>query len=502
MAVKPTNLTDGRRLARNVCWNIVGAGAPLIIAVIAIPILINSLGKARFGILAIAWMVVGYFSLFDLGIGRALTKLVAEKLGNEQQNEAPSVIWTAISLMTVLGLIGAVVVSVLSPWLVESVFKIPLALKQETLKSFYVLALSIPIVILATGLRGILEAYQRFDLVNAVRIPVGSLTFLGPISVIPFSNSLVALVSILVAIRLISCFVYALLCLAVEPKLYRAAGIDFSIIRQLFGFGGWMTVTNIIGPVMVYMDRFLIGAMISMTAVAYYATPYEVVTKLLIIPGAIMGVMFPAFTTSLHQTGDRTIQLFSRTVSCLFIAVFPIVLIIVTFSHEGLALWIGNEFADKSSLVLKILSLGVFLNSHAQVPFGLIQGAGHPDLTAKLHLIELPFYLLLLWWMLDDYGITGAAIAWVLRIATDALFLYIMAGRLLSPMPLFTHRTILGTIITLLLIILGGVISGIFIKIIFVILAMLFFFSAAWFLILASKEREFILNYLKKTSER
>jgi hypothetical protein len=32
-------------------------------------------------------MVLSYFSLFDLGLGRALTQLVAEKLGKESGEE-------------------------------------------------------------------------------------------------------------------------------------------------------------------------------------------------------------------------------------------------------------------------------------------------------------------------------------------------------------------------------------------------------------------------------
>ncbi|HIB84841.1 MAG TPA: flippase, partial [Chromatiaceae bacterium] len=160
MSEKQPNFTSGRRLARNVLWNLLGTGAPLLVAIVAIPILIDGLGTARFGVLTLAWMVVGYFSLFDLGLGRALTKLVAEKLGKGLDDEIPALIWTAISLMTVLGVLGAVVVAALSPWLVVGVLKIPLDLQPETLTAFYLLAASIPIVIGTTGLRGILEAHQ------------------------------------------------------------------------------------------------------------------------------------------------------------------------------------------------------------------------------------------------------------------------------------------------------------------------------------------------------
>ena len=99
--VRP-DLLASRLLARNVVWNIIGIGSPMIVGLIAIPFLIDGLGVPRFGVLTLAWMIVGYFSLFDLGLGRALTKLVAERLGAGEFAEIPRLIWTAMALMLVL----------------------------------------------------------------------------------------------------------------------------------------------------------------------------------------------------------------------------------------------------------------------------------------------------------------------------------------------------------------------------------------------------------------
>lgn len=497
MSDKQKKLTSGRTLARNVLWNLLGTGAPLLVAIVAIPMLIEGLGLARFGVLTIAWMVVGYFSLFDLGLGRALTKLVAEKLGKGQTGEIPSLIWTAMSLMAVLGVLGAIVIAALSPWLVASVLKVPAELQPETLTAFYLLAASIPIVIATTGLRGILEAHQRFGLVNAVRIPLGILTFLGPLAVLPFSNSLVPIVAVLVSVRLVSGLAYAILCLRVEPLLWQSIGIRRAMVKPLISFGGWMTVTNIVGPMMVYMDRFLIGAVVSMTAVAFYATPYEVVTKLWIIPGALMGVMFPAFAAALVHDRDHTARLFNRTVNYIFLSLFPVVLIIITLAHEGLTLWLGSDFADNSTLVLQLLVVGVFINSFAFVPFGLIQSAGRPDLTARLHLAELPFYLLILWWLVGEFGIVGAGIAWVLRVTVDAIILFVMAHRLLPSVSPFSLRPVFIVGMVFSMLVLGVVIHDLAMKGLFLILVLLVFTVVAWFVILATDERDMIRNRLK-----
>ena len=75
-------LTSGPTLARGVVWNALGQGLPLVAALFAVPILIDVLGTDRFGVLTLAWIAIGYFGLFDLGLGRALTQLVAGSLGN------------------------------------------------------------------------------------------------------------------------------------------------------------------------------------------------------------------------------------------------------------------------------------------------------------------------------------------------------------------------------------------------------------------------------------
>ena len=171
----------------------------------------------------------------------------------------------------------------LSNWLVTDILNIPEGLKSESLTTFYLLSVSIPIVITSIGLRGVLEAYQCFKFVNLVRIPVGVFTFLGPTLVLPFSNSLVPIVIVLIIVRLMAWIAYIYLSFRIVPALKYDIKISWKVARSLLGFGSWMTVTNIVGPLMVYMDRFIIGATLSMAAVAFYATPYEVVTKLWVI---------------------------------------------------------------------------------------------------------------------------------------------------------------------------------------------------------------------------
>jgi len=329
--IKPTR----QRLVNNVLFNLSGQGLPLLAALFAIPLLIKALGIDRFGIFTLIWVVVGYFGLFDLGIARAMTKLVAERFGTTRENEIPGIFWTAIPVVLLSGLVGALILFTSASGVAQYILKASPELQQETLPAFYLLALSIPLVISIAGLTGFLEAAQRFGLINLVRIPMGVFGFLGPLLVLSYSHSLYALTAILLAGRALEFVALFILCLKVLPDLRRGIRFRVANIRPLLSFGGWITVSNVVGPFLTHLDRFFISALISVAAIAYYATPYSIITKLLIIPGALVGVLFPTFALLLKQNRGQAAQMFYRSSKYVIFAMFPLLLILITFAHEA-----------------------------------------------------------------------------------------------------------------------------------------------------------------------
>lgn len=411
-------------------WNLLGTGAPLLVALVSIPILIHRLGTDRFGVIALAWTLIGYAGLFDLGLGRALTKLVSEKLGNGRDEEIPELFWTSQTMMMTMGVAAAGMFAVGIHWLVYGILKIPVAVQGDALYSFYALAVSIPFVISTAGLRGFLEAEQEFGLINLLRVPMGVFTFAGPLLVLPFSRRIFPITVVLVAGRVAGWIAHLLICYRVAPDLANELAIRPQHMRPLFLLGGWMTVSNVVGPMMLYMDRFVIGALISAAAVTYYATPYEMVTKLLILSGAVSAVMFPAFSLSSAQNRDRSIALYRNTSVYLLAILFPLTVVLIMAAKAGLSVWLGGDFAIHSYRVAQLLLVGTLALAVGALPFSLLQSLGRPDIPAKLNLVELPFYAAALYWLIQSYGVIGAAMAWMLRASADALLLVFLAHRL------------------------------------------------------------------------
>src|SRR5277367_3802025 len=158
-AVEQEQEASGGLLARNAIWNLVGCGAPLLVAVVVIPILIRGLGTAKYGTLAIAWGVVGYFGFLKVGLDFTLAKLVGERIGQDSQDQIHGLFYTALILLLFSGLAGGVVLAAISRPLAYSWLHVPPELRAEVCIVFRIFAVVLPFVISGACFVGTLWAY-------------------------------------------------------------------------------------------------------------------------------------------------------------------------------------------------------------------------------------------------------------------------------------------------------------------------------------------------------
>lgn len=419
---------SGRRLAWHSALNLAGQGVPTLAALVAVPFLLRYMGQERLGILTLVWAVIGYFGLFDFGLGRALTQLIADRRSDTTERELSGLVWKTLLLMFGIGVVGAVFAEVAAGWLTKSVLRITPGVENDATNAFRLMAAAIPVIVVTTGLRGVLEAYQRFDLVNAARVPLGALNYLVPAVVARYNPSLFAIVAVLAGLRVVAFVVHAMMAASVMPALRAGPDSNVRLPLPLLRTGGWMTISNIVSPVLVMADRFIVGAIASTAVVAFYTAPLEIVTKLMIVAGSVANSLFPAFATRSEPSEHAT--LYVRGLLMTGVALFPLTIAVLAFAPEILGLWLGTDFAAQSAGVLQMLALGVYINCLAQIAFTLIQGAGRADMSAKLHLAEVPFYLLAAWLLIRARGVEGAALAWTLRVTVDAVAMFVIARRL------------------------------------------------------------------------
>lgn len=440
-------------IIRSAVVNLLGHVAPLAAALVFVPALTSRLDAERFGFLTLAWVLIGYFSLFDLGFARSLSRLIAEGRRSGEEGALRELSSTAMTVTLVLGALAGMVLFLLSDIVCRSVLRMPEALQAEARTALQVLAGTVPLVTVTAVLRGLLEAGHRFGWVNALRIPMGVLLFAAPLAATAWGSSLIGLAVSLAVVRAVAFVAHWLACLRFYPALTAVGTPQAAAVRRLLGFGAWLTVSNVVGPLLLYVDRFALGAMISVSAVAFYAMPYEVVTRLWIIPAALAGVLFPVIAGATDAEQARVQRL---GIKAILAATFPLALAVIVFAPQWLELWLGPEYARRGAGVAQLLAIGITVNCLAYVPATIIQARGRADLMAKMHLIQVPIFLALLAVFVPAYGAEGAALATSMRCVLDAAMVF-LAGHFIAPgaQPTFRRRQVL-----VILLALAGLLGG------------------------------------------
>ena len=424
-------------LRRNILWNLAGAGLPLLAGTVLIPYLVRQAGMEVFGILTLVWALIGYFSLFDLGLGRALTQQVAQKLAAGRAAEVPALVKGGLLLTLAMGAVGGILLAAFAEPLAVHGLKVSEALHEDVFHALLIAAIGVPVTTVTVGLRGVLEAYEDFKDVNLLRIVLGLFNFgLPALSVWWFGPSLVPMVASLMVARLFFGMAHWMLVRRRLGGTLKGVGLlGRQNLSRLLSFGAWMTVSNIISPLMVTADRFVISAVLGAAVVAYYTVPSEVMSRVLILPGALTGALFPRLASLMAEDMAAAHKLYRQCMAVVAGALLPLCLALGLGGHWALSHWLGVDFADRSAPVVSILAIGLLLNGIAFVPFATVQAAGLARITAQLHAAEALFYFPLLWYGLKEFGLAGGAMAWTARVGLDLLLLLVVARKRVFDQP-------------------------------------------------------------------
>lgn len=424
-----------RRLKTNFVINVIGTGLPIAVALITVPLYITHIGTARYGILAIVWILLGYFGFIDLGLSRASANALA-KLAHASPKARSNVLMTSLYLNLALGIVGGLILYFSGSFLLHRLLTLSDPIFTELDAAFPWIAGMLPLLLLIGTCRGAIESKERFFAVNVIDLVGYVLGQILPLlAAILISPTLPVVLSAAFLARATSALIT--LSFVVRSEKIRSFRIfDRTKMAELIGFGAWASLTSIISPLLQFLDQLLVGSVLGVTAVAHYAVPMNLVARSQIVATALASAIFPRFS---RISREQAIDLGESAVVSLGFVYGAMCASGILLSKVFMVLWIGPSFASEATPILEILLMGAWINGIAFIPFSLLQGQGRPDVVAKVHMLEIIPYVLLLWFMLNMYGVLGAAIAWSVRVAIDAAFLLKLAG--------FRARNMIGLIL-------------------------------------------------------
>jgi O-antigen/teichoic acid export membrane protein len=411
--------------SRNVAYNLTGAVLPLILAVVTIPLYISLVGSERYGVLSVAFLLLGYFGLFDLGLGRATTYRISE-LGDSSAQARSDVLWTAASINFGMGLLGSLALWGGAQLFFSQWFKVDETLRKEIVQCLPLLAACLPVATITGVFAGALQARSRFLEVNTISVISTSSFQLFPLAVAwLYGSDLTGLIGAALVARMLG---VAALVWRARNAMGQGLRVRFekSEAPRLLGFGGWIVSDGLLNPMLAMVDRFAIGAVSGGTGVTLYTIPYQLAQRITIFPSALLNVLFPKLPTASAEDRDRYADGATRVL--LGVMTGP-VLFAIFLIHPLFSMWLGPDLGNPAADLGVLILIGFWINALAWVPLVWLQGTGRPDIAVKAHLVQIPPYLTILYLGLDHFGLTGAAGALIIRNLMDLLILTFASGQ-------------------------------------------------------------------------
>jgi O-antigen/teichoic acid export membrane protein len=436
-------MTTAQRLTSNVLYQFGCQSLLLVLSFAFSPYVVHRLGVDLYGLLILAGLTTNYFAIVELGLGQATVKFVADAYARNDSAGLRRIFWTSALTYFALSVLGAVALAAITPWLTH-ILRVPKAFIGLTEQVFYISALGLVVSMMGGIVSSVPRALERFDLVTFLSIPVGAGQLALNVLLLYIGCSLSALVLGGVVVQTIALMAYILVARNLLPCLGGPTW-DQSAFRQLLRFGGLVSISQVVGPILTHIEKFIIGSVLTLSAVAFYSVPYNLVWAFTIIPGSISGVLFPTFSRlTVEGNPRRRSHLFLRSTKYVFVAILPIALAVALFSQRLLTAWMGPDLALESGAVLQILAFAVVINSIAAPAYQALQAIGRPGIPAKFHVLEVCLHVPICYFLIVHYGVVGGAIAWLTRVTLDTLLLTVAFTRLSGiPYRIFLSRSLL-----------------------------------------------------------
>ncbi|WEY40341.1 flippase [Paraburkholderia sp. SUR17] len=406
-------------ILKNVAINFFGLVLPTFVSLVTVPSYIHLLGVERYGVIALVWTLIGYFSVLDLGMSMAAQNHISKARASNDEGECADVFWSAFWLNLGTGVIGGLLIY-FGAFIYTAYFtKVPPALQHEVYMALPWLAVAIPVANVSWVFAGAINGAERFGIYNANQtigtflfqlLPLGAAWLIAP--------NLQNVIAAAVVARLIAAWLLGRSALRVLG-LTRIRGPRLGTSKALFSFGGWMLVASVTNMVAESLDRVLLGTGLGARFVTYYTVPQNLVTRLNIVPNALVRTLFPRLSAVRRDHADEIARQSLEFLNGVFT---PVALVATIVLEPFLRLWVGNVIANEAAPVGRILIIGVWLVGQASVTRILIQSQNNPAAAARVGLIELPIFAGLLWFGISHFGLAGAAVA----VVTRALFDYVV----------------------------------------------------------------------------
>ena len=406
------------RLGRNVAANLVTAAVSIAASLVAIPLILDDVGLAGYGVWTLGQSILFYVSSAEAGPGSAIQRFVAVRFGAGSLRGVAQVFWTTLALYAAVGVVLLGLVYALAPWFV-GLFDIPERLEGEAIAMFRIMGLAIALALIVSMLGNVQQGLERFP-AFAVSAMAGVVVFLAGVAVLVPAHGLVGLAWAVVAQQVAAALARGwnvrAATVAVRPQLMGAGDA-----RRLASFAVQMQMSSLATVVNSQTDKVVVGLIAPIATVGHVGIGSQVAEAGRAVGGAALTPL-SARMAVVHGGGDerelmtlyqRMNTLWTRTMlgatALGAAAVYPLI-----------AAWLGGGHGEAALFGgLLVVAFGTALAP--AIPLNYLRAVGRPQLEAHYGLVVIALNAVLTVTLALTVGAVGAvaatAAAYVLGVA-------------------------------------------------------------------------------------
>ena len=402
-------------IIRNVSSNWVGFGVSIAVAFFLSPFVVHQLGDLRYGIWTLIASVTGYYGLMDLGIYGAVRQYVGRYYALGDLRGINRTVNTAFGLLGLLGIL-CVIISIVVAALFSSIFKIDRAIVADIKIAMVIIGFGMGIGFPMAAFGGVLTARHRFDINNAIAIFSTLLNAVLIVWVLKSGYGILGLSIVNFVTNTIGYMAQAVAAFKIVPGLrFSLRYFSVSSIKELSGFGLWIIIGRVADRVINYTDDLMIGILMPIEAIVYYAIPWNLTEYLRQLNFSLTSVFNP-IAVSMHAKDNKQ-GLADLLIKGTFVSSILVSLISVSLAFYGghfINLWMGSKYVSgerftSSMTILWVLLLGRSLTMLQSTNVQVLYGMHRPGIVALFRVCEAIANPLLSIILIKSMGILGVA---------------------------------------------------------------------------------------------
>ena len=387
----------------------------VVVAFIVSRILVNQLGNETYGIWVLIISLTSYFTILDFGVNGAIVRFISKYKALEDYTSANKVFSSSFAFFACIALIVVTACAVFA-YFFKDIFEIKQFDQRYLYAVFFIVGVDLALNLIFSVFLGSLKAVGRFLEVNIIAITLNITKNVIIVILITNGYSLLAIATLQLIINSIKFLLQYFTIQKFAAFLhFNLTSINKDTLKQLYNYSIYAFIISVAMKIIFYTDSIVIGAILDVSQVTFYAIPTMLMQYLEQFIWAIIAVLLPIISAQdALGKNEKNSKMYLVGSKYAMLLCTPVFLVLYFAGPSFIGLWMGGQYSEPSGQVLQILLVGYFFFLAQLVAHGILKGLSKHKILAILLSVEAVGNLGLSLYLGSIWGINGVALGTII----------------------------------------------------------------------------------------